>query len=559
MGTPLSKVTEQEMKAIERQIANNVDEEMSGEPIASPVSYLLREWDAQKQDLFDNVFHGELILSRHVIFTKNASQICSEIDNGWERTLSMAGQKFWNDFTRFCQQQRRNLYEDGWRYSLSPEQVEIEQNWYRCENILTNEVLAANAVEEEFVINLPKPDGTFRPYRVQKGSRPIRVLTRLNRAFHFGDEDGLKDIAVWQSRYLNDKKVEGEFCLSIHPLDYMTMSENNCDWTSCMNWPENGCYRGGTIEMMNSPMVIVVYMKSAKDPLMMDMGWDPEAKKREYLEWNSKKWRTLICVNAHGIFSVKGYPYQHDEMTKFAMEWIASLFDSRCFNEVRKFRPYRTICLDRDDGAFINISPRTYRMYNDFGSCDHFMMLDKEYQDYLRTDETNYLSFVYSGASECMNCGALSYIDNANGVYFNSEERITCDSCCHIINENELACDLCGAVWDSEDMIWVGDTPVCPDCFDTECFEDAWTYEYGFNDDAVIFYIQETDKKKPTEIGKCISSNVIYWIEEDKRDQYMLDIRKGEVTVKEADLNDIGLSHLKRERAARERRHSWSF
>ena len=97
------------------------------------------------------------------------------------------------------------------------------------------------------------------------------------------------------------------------------------------------------------------------------------------------------------------------------------------------------------------------------------------------------------------------------------------------------------------------------DLIDRECFEDAWTYEYGFNDDAVVFHIQETDKKKPTEIGKCISSNVIYWIEEDKRDQYMLNIRKGKVTIKEADLNDIGLSHLKRERAARERRHSWSF
>ena len=38
------------------------------------------------------------------------------------------------------------------------------------------------------------------------------------------------------------------------------MSDNNSGWESCMSWRNNGCYRRGTVEMMNSPYVIVAYL-----------------------------------------------------------------------------------------------------------------------------------------------------------------------------------------------------------------------------------------------------------------------------------------------------------
>lgn len=564
MGTPLEKITNEELKAIECHILDCCDEEMSGEPLAVTVPYLLREWDAQKQYLFDNVFGGELILSRHAVFTKNGDQIQAELDNAWDRTMSDAGKEFWRDFTSFCQQKRRDLYKDQpWRYTLTPEEQQEEIYWYRCEEILSNEALANNEIREDFVINLPKPDGSFRPYKVQKGSRPIRVLNRLNKAFQFGTEEGLKDLAVWQSRYLNDKRLEGEVCISIHPLDYMTMSQNNCDWTSCMNWPEGGCYRGGTIEMMNSPMVIVAYLKSKRDPLMMNLGWDQEARDRKWMEWNSKKWRTLICVNPNGIFSVKGYPYQHKEMTQFVMEWIASLIKDRTFQGVRAFKPYRDCDLD-NNGTMLSVNPRTYRMYNDFGTCDHYMMLDTSYAATLDLGEPNYCNFMYSGASECMHCGALSWANNPNGVYFEGEGMLSCTDCSG--SHAESYCDLCGAGYPEEDMVWVGDTLVCPDCFENECFEDAWTYEYGFNDDSAELFIKLTDndftdndKSKPIEIGRCIMDNITGWIEEEYLSKYEHDIAQGKVIVEEEHLNPRGLRNLERTLEEIERRKTWIF
>ena len=557
---PLAKVTDTELKAIEMQILNCNDQEMGGEPLSVTVPYLLREWDSRKQYLFDNVFHGELILTKHAVFSKNATQIAAEIDQAWDNTLSTEGKKFWQAFTNFCQTQRRNLYRGhpAWAYTMTHEEMLQEQSWYRCEQILSNEVLAANEISEDFEIDLPKPDGTTRPYKVQKGSRPMRVINRLNNAFHFGEPEGAKELAVWQSRFLNDKKLEGDVCLSIHPLDYMTMSENNCDWTSCMNWPEGGCYRGGTVEMMNSPMVIVAYLKSSKNPLNMDLGWNRDLKEREWMPWSNKKWRILICVNEYGIFSVKGYPYQHKELTQFCMEWIASLINNRKFNAPKQFRPYRDKLMNNEE-TYLNINPRTYRMYNDFGSCDHYMMLDATYADSLPKDEITYCNFVYSGASECMYCGSLAYIDSANGVYFDGEGMLTCTKCSGHCNSEESACDLCGAVYPNEDMIWVGETLVCPDCFETECFEDSWTYEFGFNDDSTNLIITRIGKDN-VEVGKVISFNIEGWLKNGVYENYRQKINNGKtVKIKEEDLNEYGRRYLRNTILNNKRQDTWYF
>ena len=389
--------------------------------------------------------------------------------------------------------------------------------WYRCENMLCNEYLAANCIDEEFTIPLPKPDGTTRKYHVQKGSRPMRVLSQIMKAYHHdfeGYEKGFNDFSVWQSRMLNDKKLEGELCLSIHPLDYITMSENTCDWSSCMNWPEKGCYRSGTVEMMNSPMVIVAYLKS-KDPLMLDTGWiyNHNSGHRTEMEWSSKKWRTLIIIHDTGLYSVKAYPYQHDKLTTCAMEWIASCIKDRKFNDPVEFEPYRSFTLEgmRIDG----VSPRTHRMYNDFGSANHFAMFDIPAIKNIYTKlEPLYININYSGASECMSCGELLKHDYDNNITFESEGQLCCDKCDPNSSYNETCCDCCGESFDADDGVWVQEYYVCPYCFENECFEDAWTHEYYFNEDCVDLYI--TDKNKNHHVGFVSIYNLKKWYKDPK-------------------------------------------
>ena len=74
--------------------------------------------------------------------------------------------------------------------------------------------------------------------------------------------DEWEEIRLAHSQIFNTNKMTGTLCLSIHPLDYATASDNDNGWSSCMSWRDDGCYRMGTVEMMNSPMVICAYFAS---------------------------------------------------------------------------------------------------------------------------------------------------------------------------------------------------------------------------------------------------------------------------------------------------------
>ena len=90
------------------------------------------------------------------------------------------------------------------------------------------------------------------------------------------------------------------------------MSDNNEDWESCMSWTQGGEYRVGTIEMMNSPYVIVAYLKSHHNLEWAD-------------NWNSKKWRELYICSNDFVRSITGYPYKDEKITKLVLEKIREL------------------------------------------------------------------------------------------------------------------------------------------------------------------------------------------------------------------------------------------
>lgn len=113
----------------------------------------------------------------------------------------------------------------------------------------------------------------------------MKALKQLNGILHFMDDDEFEEFRICQSMCTNTTALEGKLCLSIHPLDYMTMSDNACDWSSCMSWQEDGCYRMGTVEMMNSPCVIVAYLESSHP-----MYFSREA------TWNSKNGAPSILL-----------------------------------------------------------------------------------------------------------------------------------------------------------------------------------------------------------------------------------------------------------------------
>lgn len=292
--------------------------------------------------------------------------------------------------------------------------------------------------------------------KIVSGMKTMKIIARIAKEFvnEYPDLKYFEDFRLAISQILNDKSYNGKITFSIHPLDFMTMSDNDCDWSSCMSWRENGCYRMGTVEMMNSPYVLVAYIES-KSPMKMPDG----------TVWNNKRWRELFIIDKQGIFAIKGYPYWNNELEKICLSALKKLaYDNLSW----KFDPtYHDINFDKTypDPIYYTI-PTTERqiyieivsnnMYNDFRYQHHLAILPYDPSD---------ISINYSGEAECMCCG-----EETNG--YDAEEYIVCERC-----DNSRYCDCCGERCSEDNGCIIDGDFICDSCYSTAAVEDILTEE----------------------------------------------------------------------------------
>ena len=398
-----------------------------GSRVAS-LDYIMRVWDNAKANLF-HMFGDQFILSRDVEFTKSVDELVGDIDRqvfGWQQP----GRQFIDAF-----------YEWGNSYLDKHSDV-----WYSVRHLMDEDALAAN-VYDGVSFEIPV-EGSDKPLKISHNCRPTRALGKIANTFGL---PGFEEFRIAHSMVLNQKKLKGHMCLSIHPLDFMTMSDNNCDWTSCMSWNDYGCYRQGTVEMMNSPVVIVAYLTAA-DNMRMPGGY----------EWNSKKWRQLFIVKPELIANVKAYPYRNDELTKFVLGWLKELAVQAHIGEYTEnvvcYDAFREFPIEEFDNLPVEINPCTYNMYNDFS--------DNQFAYFGRALKAGTFRFYYSGDSECMSCGSTD-------CDFDGEVSLV-GTCC----EERYYCECCGEYYSSdEDFQEIDGEWLCPNCVENYCMEDSFTEE----------------------------------------------------------------------------------
>lgn len=202
--------------------------------LKAPLDYILREWNKSKQTLF-NIFGEKLMLEKEIQVEDGANKKIREINN---YLISL------NPGTNFINSVRK-LFEFNGTYF---------ENTYATYNLTRANQLFTNRVAKEF--SYRNKDG--KVIKVPEGAKVMKVLQKIAKEFDLPDFEIFRNHI---SRITETRKSKVKFTLSIHPLDYMTMSDNANGWESCMNWTQGpGSYRAGTIEMMNSPVVVVAYI-----------------------------------------------------------------------------------------------------------------------------------------------------------------------------------------------------------------------------------------------------------------------------------------------------------
>lgn len=297
-------------------------------------------------------------------------------------------------------------------------------------------------------------------------------------------EESFEDFRQKHSMILNKKELSGNIVLSIDPIDFVTMSNNNSDWTSCMSWAfngyeknnkkkESGCYHAGTIEMMNSNNIICAYLES-KTPY----DFYTDNKTGEVYQCSNKKWRSLFIVTPEIICSGKAYPYQHEEMSIFCLEKLRELAKENKgweyrygIEEYNDMKHIDTTAKMNTNHSWIkmkhttkhNIIFDTNAMYND-------IFKDKNIKYFCVRNRVKKNTFInISGKALCTCCGEQTLIfPNEEYYYPEYHDRYmnTGVDICEYCRADKLErCDCYHYILHEDEVIDLGDKKICKKCF----------------------------------------------------------------------------------------------
>lgn len=146
----------------------------------------------------------------------------------------------------------------------------------------------------------------------------IPAGTKIIKAFKYfvKDKELLYLLQNKASMILQEDKIEGRLCLSVHPLDYLTISENNFNWHSCHSLTHD--YRAGNLNYMADTSTVVCYLEAEQPTEIYGV------------KWNDKKWRMLLFFskNHNIIFAGKHYPFSLPAAQKEIRDIILNLTNS---------------------------------------------------------------------------------------------------------------------------------------------------------------------------------------------------------------------------------------
>lgn len=307
--------------------------------------------------------------------------------------------------------------------------------------------------------------------KVKKGSKPMKTWRKVAKII--GAEAEFEKFRIAHSMLLNQKCLKGTLCLSIHPFDFMTMSDNDYNWDSCMSWVNYGCYRGGTVEMMNSKYVVIAYLKGNHPYEFEEYSWP-----------GNKKWRQLMVVHPHIICNIKNYPYQNHELSTAALQWLADLARQNLHWDI-PYEEQKFSCegkFDYKDGRSYSYNLITDVMYNDFDTDDtyHYAFIPQGWQEDEVFDTTIYEEINISGPLICSWCG--DYIEDIDE---GDEDLVVCGNCVPL-----LRCSECGGRMHEDYQYWgFDDRCYCEDCYCDVFATDALTEETIYREDMVNVYL----------------------------------------------------------------------
>lgn len=359
--------------------------------------------------------------------------------------------------------------------SLTKEDSEKVDFYNNCKNLFLDvDTFITNRSNRttSYIINDTK-------IKLEKGERPFKFFRRLFKALLSLDTQGLfdekvifkqlEDFRILHSQIVQSNEVKGELVVSIHPLDYLTMSDNAHGWDSCFSIAGNDVYRTSALGALSSKFLVVAYLKSNS----RDYKFDNE------FTWNSKKWREIFLVDKNFIIGFPQYPYVHEDLSNEAFNMLLELAERNLkwsYEDSYKEMSGGKLKVQDSFGRTVNYNFETDFMYNDLDSNVAKVFLSTEpYLDECYLEH----SFIFGGTVYCPSCGQelIAYEDPDDTLLcVECSEYLICTDCGHSIRPDK-------AIYDEDENVY------CLDCYNnhTFCCESCDTV-FDFKEKKIILF-----------------------------------------------------------------------
>lgn len=392
---------------------------------------LLKDWGKNKKHFFTK-FGNQTIISTEEI----------SLDVTDEYTIANDFNKFINRISDYCDSEfQTDCIKSFLRFAVGKQGFK--------DNIVNSD-WNSKPIESFY-----KFDSDCKPiYSVNKGTKFSRALRNF---FDLRGED--KDEQEMRLKELQDlystfrqkffSKSKGKLFLSIHPLDYITISDNNHNWTSCHSFYD-GDYRIGNLNYMADKTTLVAYFCT-------DDNFDEELYILPNTKWNSKRWRVLVHLQEIDgkliIIYNRQYPFKSDVLIKELDKLLVETYKTSTPSTFMKYGDSR---LDNKRLFRTGINTCHYVDIGKYNNC--FVRIANEYLE----DETLIHTMTIGEPVYCVKCGENITYRGDSGY---------CDFC-----TDEWYCENCEGFYSGDDMIYIEseDRYICYDCYESsyvECLE----------------------------------------------------------------------------------------
>lgn len=304
----------------------------------------------------------------------------------------------------------------------------------------------------------------------------IAAGTKVSKAFKYfiSNETALRCIQDQISTIIQEDKITGTLVLSVHPLDFLSTSENTYHWRSCHAL--DGDYRSGNLSYMVDSSTIVCYLRGANGQKLPNFPAE--------VSWNSKKWRMLLFLSdkRDALFAGRQYPFFSPSALDIVQEALLTSLDKRSrlwtpwYNDYLKKFP-RANTYGDDFGRDTDLYSRYICMANQIYSMREIIKAPKRQLFFNDLTESSVyipyycwnryaadgIQFHIGDNVPCLQCGF-------NNVRYS--DSMVCEDCMDNYNNDAepLYCEACERQIYEEDpdyyVMGVGIT-LCADCADT--------------------------------------------------------------------------------------------